>query len=86
MGAAPEKDAAEPKGPWYQEIRWSSVITLIFIPLYGFIQALWVPLTLKTLQWSLVYYVATMVAVTAGKQSFLKSLTLACIFVLIKYL
>ncbi|RAL08457.1 acyl-CoA desaturase [Aspergillus homomorphus CBS 101889] len=51
---------------WHRHIDWLNVIMIIGIPLYGCIQAFWVPLQLKTAIWALAYYFFTGLGITAG--------------------
>ncbi|PYH43094.1 acyl-CoA desaturase [Aspergillus saccharolyticus JOP 1030-1] len=51
---------------WHQHIDWLNVILIIGIPLYGIIQAFWVPLQLKTAIWAISYYFFTGLGITAG--------------------
>ncbi|PYI36271.1 hypothetical protein BP00DRAFT_441856 [Aspergillus indologenus CBS 114.80] len=51
---------------WHQHIDWLNVIMIIGIPLYGCIQAFWVPLQLKTAIWAIAYYFFTGLGITAG--------------------
>lgn len=52
---------------WYKHVNWLNVTLIIGIPLYGCIQALWVPLQLKTAIWAVVYYFWTGLGITAGE-------------------
>jgi len=51
---------------WYKHVNWLNVTLIIFIPLYGCIQAFWVPLRLKTAIWAVIYYFFTGLGITAG--------------------
>ncbi|RMZ87492.1 hypothetical protein DV736_g5281, partial [Chaetothyriales sp. CBS 134916] len=51
---------------WWKHVNWLNVVLIIGVPLYGCIQALWVPLQLKTAIWAVLYYFATGVGITAG--------------------
>ncbi|RAK75949.1 acyl-CoA desaturase, partial [Aspergillus fijiensis CBS 313.89] len=51
---------------WHQHIDWLNVIMIIGIPLYGCIQAFWVPLQFKTAIWAIAYYFFTGLGITAG--------------------
>ncbi|KAL6237153.1 hypothetical protein BDW75DRAFT_238611 [Aspergillus navahoensis] len=51
---------------WYKHVNWLNVSFVFGIPLYGWIQAFWVELQLKTVIWALVYYFITGLAITAG--------------------
>ncbi|RAH69783.1 acyl-CoA desaturase [Aspergillus aculeatinus CBS 121060] len=50
---------------WHQHIDWLNVIMIIGIPLYGCIQAFWVPLQFKTAIWAIAYYFFTGLGITA---------------------
>lgn len=52
---------------WYQHVNWLNVILILGVPLSGCIQALWVPLQLKTAVWAVLYYFMTGLGITAGK-------------------
>lgn len=52
---------------WYKHVNWLNVSLIIGIPIYGCIQAFWVPLQLKTAIWAVVYYFFTGLGITAGK-------------------
>jgi stearoyl-CoA desaturase (delta-9 desaturase) len=54
---------------WYRHVNWLNVTLIIFIPLYGCIQAYWVPLQLKTATWTVLYYLMTGIGITAGSYS-----------------
>lgn len=51
---------------WYKHVNWLNVAFIIGIPVYGCIQALWVPLQLKTAIWAVIYYFFTGLGITAG--------------------
>ena len=51
---------------WYKHVNWLNVFFILGIPLYGCIQALFVPLQLKTAIWAVVYYFCTGLGITAG--------------------
>ncbi|KAH8432749.1 acyl-CoA desaturase [Aspergillus melleus] len=51
---------------WHKHVNWLNVFMIIGIPLYGCIQAYWVPLQLKTAIWAVVYYFFTGLGITAG--------------------
>ena len=53
---------------WHQHVNWLNVFMIIGIPLYGCIQAYWVPLQLKTAIWAVTYYFFTGLGITAGRQ------------------
>lgn len=52
---------------WHKHVNWLNVFMIIGIPLYGCIQAYWVPLQLKTAIWAVAYYFFTGLGITAGK-------------------
>jgi len=60
-------ETAITKSNWYKHVNWLNVILIVGVPLYGMVQAWWVPLQLKTLVFSLLYYFATGLGITAGK-------------------
>lgn len=51
---------------WHQHVSWLSFWFVLVMPLYGFIQAFWVPLHLETVIWAIAYYFITGLAITAG--------------------
>ena len=51
---------------WTHHVNWLNVLFIIVIPLYGFIQAYWVPLQTKTALWAIFYYFYTGIGITAG--------------------
>ena len=51
---------------WYKHVNWQNVTFILGVPLYGCIQALWVPLQLKTAVWAVLYYYFTGLGITAG--------------------
>ncbi|PYH92133.1 delta-9 fatty acid desaturas-like protein [Aspergillus ellipticus CBS 707.79] len=51
---------------WQKHLDWLNVTMIILIPLYGCLQALWVPLQLKTAIWAITYYFFTGLGITAG--------------------
>lgn len=52
---------------WYKHVNWLNVFLILGIPFYGCVQALWVPLQLKTAVWAVMYYFFTGLGITAGK-------------------
>jgi hypothetical protein len=54
---------------WYKHVNWLNVTFILGIPMYGCIQALWVPLQLKTAVWAIAYYFITGLGITAGKSA-----------------
>lgn len=55
---------------WYKHVNWLNVFFILGIPLYGCIQALFVPLQLKTAIWAVTYYFFTGLGITAGMLPF----------------
>lgn len=51
---------------WYKHLNWLNITLLLFVPLVGVIGAFFVPLTKKTLIWSIIYYFYTGLGITAG--------------------
>ncbi|PWY83388.1 hypothetical protein BO70DRAFT_24451 [Aspergillus heteromorphus CBS 117.55] len=51
---------------WQKHVNWLNVTMIVLIPLYGCIQAFWVPLQLKTAIWAIAYYFFTGLGITAG--------------------
>ncbi|EEH07446.1 delta-9 fatty acid desaturase [Histoplasma capsulatum G186AR] len=51
---------------WHKHVSWLNVTLIIAIPIYGLVQAYWVPLHLKTALWAVVYYFMTGLGITAG--------------------
>ncbi|KLJ06872.1 acyl-CoA desaturase [Blastomyces silverae] len=51
---------------WYKHVNWLNTFFILGVPLYGCIQAFWVPLQLKTLIWAVIYYFFTGLGITAG--------------------
>lgn len=51
---------------WHQYFNWLNCMFILGIPLYGCIQAFWVPLQLETAIWAIAYYYITGLGVTAG--------------------
>lgn len=60
-------DSPITKSNWYKHINWLNVTLIVGIPLYGCIQAFWVPLQWRTALFAVVYYFMTGLGVTAGK-------------------
>jgi stearoyl-CoA desaturase (delta-9 desaturase) len=52
--------------PWYQNIAWVPVITLLVIPICGLISAFWIPLRPQTAIFSFLYLISVTLSVTAG--------------------
>lgn len=59
-------ETAITKSNWYKHVNWLNVTFIVGVPIYGMIQAWWVPLQLKTLVFSVLYYFATGMGITAG--------------------
>jgi stearoyl-CoA desaturase (delta-9 desaturase) len=63
---------------WYKHINWLNITLVIGVPIYGIIQAYWVPLHYKTAIWAVVYYFMSGLGITAGTiEEFIKSDALA---------
>lgn len=60
-------DSPITKSNWYKHINWLNVTLIVGIPLYGCIQAFWVPLQWRTALFAVVYYFMTGLGITAGK-------------------
>jgi stearoyl-CoA desaturase (delta-9 desaturase) len=60
-------DTAITSKNWHKHVNWLNVAFIIGIPIYGCIQALWVPLQFKTAVWAVIYYFFTGMGITAGK-------------------
>lgn len=60
-------DTAITRQNWYKHVNWLNVTLIIGVPVYGCIQALWVPLQLKTAIWAVIYYFFTGLGITAGE-------------------
>jgi hypothetical protein len=52
---------------WYQHVNWLNTILICIVPMAGLIGAYWVPLHMKTLVFSIVYYFYCGLGITAGK-------------------
>ena len=59
-------DAPITRKNWHQHVNWLNCTFILGIPLYGCIQAFWVPLQLETAIWAIAYYYITGLGVTAG--------------------
>lgn len=57
---------------WPRHVDWLNVLFIVGIPLYGSIQAFWVPLQLRTAVWAVAYYYYTGIGITAGSSLLLK--------------
>ena len=51
---------------WYKHVNWLNVFLIVGIPMYGTVQAFWVPLQLKTAIWSIFYYFCSGLGITGG--------------------
>ncbi|OIW31777.1 hypothetical protein CONLIGDRAFT_660032 [Coniochaeta ligniaria NRRL 30616] len=51
---------------WYQHVNWLNTILIIMVPMVGLISSYWVPLRMKTLVFSVVYYFYCGLGITAG--------------------
>lgn len=60
-------DSPITKSNWYKHVNWLNVTLIVGIPLYGCIQAFWVPLEWRTALFAVVYYFMTGLGITAGK-------------------
>jgi stearoyl-CoA desaturase (delta-9 desaturase) len=54
------------KKNWYKHVNWLNVILIVGIPMCGLVAAWWTPLYLKTAIWSVAFYFATGLGITAG--------------------
>jgi hypothetical protein len=52
---------------WYRRIAWGPLITLVVLPVCGFVSALWVRLSARTAIFTLAYGFIVVLCVTAGK-------------------
>jgi len=59
-------DTPMTRSNWYKHVNWLNLILIVLIPIYGMIQALWVPLQWKTGIWAFMYYFLTGLGITAG--------------------
>jgi stearoyl-CoA desaturase (delta-9 desaturase) len=53
-------------GNWYKHVNWLNTFFIIGVPMLGLIGAYWVPLRMKTLVFSVLYYFYTGLGITAG--------------------
>lgn len=51
---------------WYQHVNWLNVTLIIIIPMLGLYYSMYTPLYRKTAIWSVLYYFATGLGITAG--------------------
>ncbi|KAI4154602.1 MAG: hypothetical protein LQ340_001567 [Diploschistes diacapsis] len=51
---------------WHKHVNWLNVVLIIFVPIYGLVYSIWVPLHLKTAVWAVTYYFITGLGITAG--------------------
>ena len=54
------------KKNWYKHVNWLNVFLIVGIPAMGCVAAFWTPLYWKTAVWSILYYFATGLGITAG--------------------
>ena len=66
-------DTVMTRGNWYKHVNWLNVFLIIGIPVYGCVQAFWVPLQVKTAIWAVIYYFFTGLGITAGWFALLES-------------
>lgn len=59
-------DSPNPSAPWFRQVNWLNVVLIVLVPLYGCLQAFWVPLQTKTALWAVIYYFMTGLGITAG--------------------
>jgi stearoyl-CoA desaturase (delta-9 desaturase) len=57
-------------GNWYKHVNWLNTFFIIGVPMLGLIGAYWVPLQMKTLVFSVLYYFYTGLGITAGESNF----------------
>jgi hypothetical protein len=69
-------DTAITRQNWYKHVNWLNVTFIIGIPVFGCIQALFVPLQLKTAIWAVIYYFFTGLGITAGEQLFFRTISI----------
>ena len=55
------------KANWYKHVNWLNVTLIVGIPLYGVVQAWWVPLYWKTAIFAVAYYFMSGLGITAGE-------------------
>lgn len=60
-------DSPITKSNWYKHVNWLNVTLIVGIPLYGCVQAFWVPLQWRTASFAVLYYFMTGLGITAGK-------------------
>lgn len=51
---------------WYKHVNWLNVVLIVGIPITGLIASIWTPLKWQTAAWSVIYYFATGLGITAG--------------------
>lgn len=59
-------DSPITRSNWYKHVNWLNVYLIVGIPLYGCVQAFWVPLHWRTALFAVVYYFMTGLGITAG--------------------
>lgn len=62
-------DSPITKSNWYKHVNWLNVTLIVGIPIYGCVQAFWVPLQWRTALFAVLYYFMTGLGITAGKLS-----------------
>ncbi len=60
-------ETAITKSNWWKHVNWLNVYFIVGIPLYGCIQAFWVPLKWQTALFAVAYYFMTGLGITAGE-------------------
>ena len=60
-------ETAITKGNFYKHVNWLNVSLIVGVPVYGCIQAYWVPLKWQTALFAVVYYFMTGFGITAGE-------------------
>ncbi|KAL6717253.1 stearoyl-CoA 9-desaturase [Lecanora helva] len=51
---------------WYKHVNWLNTFLIVGIPIIGLVIAIWTPLYWRTALWSVAYYFATGLGITAG--------------------
>lgn len=54
------------KRNWYKHVNWLNVYLIIGVPLIGLVSAFWIPMQWQTMTWTVLYYFATGLGITAG--------------------
>ena len=55
------------KANFYKHVNWLNVSLIVGVPIYGLVQAYWVPLKWQTAMFAVVYYFMTGFGITAGE-------------------